>query len=228
MKITLCLLTLNEIEGCKHDVPKIKRGGFEKIYAVDGGSKDGTIEFLHQQKIPVYVQKIKGYNPAHILAVEKCRTDAIIFFHPKGSVPVSNTLKFRKFFEQGYEFVVASRIIKNGRNEEDKKILKPRKWLTLILAVTASLIWRRNGNLIWDVLHGFRGASVKAFKKINPKKFGRTIDIEEVIESYRKDIKRIEFPTRERSRISGQTHFKTIPFGLDIMKYLFRKIFAAN
>lgn len=226
MKITLCMLTLNEIDGVKHDVPLIKRisKSFERIIDVDNGSTDGTIEYLRQQKITVYSRPGITYNAMHVLAVEKCKADAIIFFHPKGTIPVTDTLKYKKFFEDGYEFIVASRIMKGGANEEDAKLIKTRKWLTISLALLAALLWRRSGNIIWDAFHGFRGMTVKAFKKLNPGKKGRTIDIDEVIESYRKKVRRIEFPTREKPRLSGETHFKTIPFSIEILKYLLRKI----
>lgn len=228
MKITLCILTLNELEGCKHDIPLIKREAFEEIYAIDGNSKDGTIKYLRQQKIPVHTQIKKGLNAAHALAVKKCKTDAIIFFHPKATVPVSDTLKFRKFFKQGYELIVASRIVKGGINEEDNNIIKPRKWLVIVLASISSFIWRKGGNPIWDVLHGFRGITVKAFSKINPPEIGATIDIAGVIGSYKKNLKRIEFPTKEKPRQSGETHFKTIPFGVEISKYLLKSIFKQS
>lgn len=230
MKIALCLLTLNELDGCKHDIPRIKKikKYFDKIFVVDNGSNDGTIQFLRQQKITVYTRPGISYNDQHILAVKKCKTDAIIFFHPKGTIPVRDILKFKKIFEIGYEFVVASRVMKGGVNEEDAKVIKPRKWLTIFLAFVAAIIWRNGGNIIWDAFHGFRGLTVDAFKKLNITPGERTIDIEGVIEAYRKDINRIEFPTKEKRRIRGKTHFKTIPFGIEVLKFFFRKIVSAS
>lgn len=224
MKITLCILTFNELEGCKYDIPSIDRTKFDEIYAIDGGSKDGTIEYLKEADIPVYIQPKKGLNAACIYAFEKCTTDALIFFHPKGSIPVEDTLKFRQYFEAGYELVVGSRIIKGAINEEDKKILKPRKWFVEGLALLSCMLFKREGNMIWDVLHGFRGATVKAFKEINPVDFGLSIDIEMVSRSYKKKLKRIEFPTIEKPRLAGETHFKAIPTGAKLLKYMWQEI----
>ena len=109
MKITLCLLTKNEISGCRHDIPLIRHEMFDEIYAIDGNSNDGTIEYLESMNIPVYIQPKKGINAACVYAFEKCSTDALIFFHPKGSVPVCDTGKFRQYFESGYDLVIASR-----------------------------------------------------------------------------------------------------------------------
>ena len=38
MKVALCLLTWNELEGCKPDVPRLPLDGFDEVYAVDGGA----------------------------------------------------------------------------------------------------------------------------------------------------------------------------------------------
>ena len=213
MKITLCLLTWDELEGCKHDIPLIDRTKFDEIYAIDAGSNDGTVEYLKKANIPAYKQPKKGLNAACKYAVEKCTTDAVIFFHPKGTTPVSDTLKFRKYFETGYELIIGSRIIKGGVNEEDSKWFRPRKLAVKTFAIIAFLLWRKEGRIIWDVLHGFRGITIKAFNQINPPDYGLAIDLEMISRSYKKRIKAIEFPTKESPRIHGKTHFTAFPTG---------------
>lgn len=224
MKITLCILTRNEITGCKHDIPLIRREAFDEIYAIDANSSDGTIEYLNQMGIPVHIQPKKGLNAACVFAFEKCTTDALIFFHPKGSVPVKDTEKFRAYFEQGYDLVIASRNIKGGKNEEDTKIIKYRKWFDTLLAIVSAVLFRREGTIIWDVLHGFRGMTVKGFNLINPSKEGVSIDLEMVSRSYKKALKRIEFPTAESPRLAGSSHFKALPTGWKLLKYLVLEI----
>lgn len=230
MKIALCLLTLNEIDGCKHDVPLIKKISkkIDEIFVVDNGSTDGTIEYLKKQGITVYSRPGISYNKMHAIAVEKTKSDAVIFFPPKGTNSVRHILKFRKLFDEGYELIVASRTIKGGRNEEDKNLLKPRKWLTIVLGFVSSLRWKREGNTIYDCLHVFRGTTVKSFNKSKIYKEGQTFDIDQIVKSYKIRSKRIEFPTTERPRTSGETHFKTVPFGVKIFKYFLKEAFKAN
>jgi len=224
MKVTLCILTMNEILGCKNDLPRIPKDLFDEVYAVDGGSNDGTIEYLTSLGIPVYIQPKRGLNAACVYAFEKCTTDALVFFHPKGSVPVSDLGKFRPMFEQGNDLVIASRNIKGAYNEEDGKFLKPRKWFVVCLALLSAALFHREGPLVWDVLHGFRGMTVKGFRKINPSDYGVSIDLEMVSRCYRKRLKRVEFPTTETSRLAGTTHFKALPTGWELLKYLAREI----
>lgn len=220
MTVGLCLLTWNEIAGCKHDVPMIDRSKFEQIYCIDCGSTDGTVEYLTEQGIEVYPQTGKGLNQACKDGVDNCRCDALVFFHPKGSIPVEDAYKFRAYYEQGYEFVVGSRMMKESKNEEDTKLLKPRKWFVLALGLAAKLLFKKEGNTVWDALHGFRGMTVEAFRKCNISDMSPSVDIEMVCRSYKLRIRRIEFPTTESPRIAGETHFKAFATGKKLLKYL--------
>jgi glycosyltransferase involved in cell wall biosynthesis len=224
MRLTLCLLTYNEIAGCKHDVPCIDRDGFDEVYAVDGGSADGTVEYLRGEGIPVYRQPVPSLNAACRHAVAKCSSDALVFFHPKGAVPPGDTQKFRRYFEAGYALVVASRNMAGGGNEEDRSIIKPRKWLSTGMALTAAALWRREGNIIWDIQHGFRGATMDAFRAIDLLPTGVSVDLEMVVRSYRLRLPRIEFPTTERARLAGATHFAVLPTGRKLVRYLLHEL----
>ena len=225
MTVALCLLTWNEIDGVQHDVPLIDQTKFKQIYCVDGGSTDGTVEYLEANGIPVYQQTAKGLNQACLDAVEWCQCDAFVFYHPKGTIPVEDTYKFRPYFEEGYEFVVGSRMMKDAHNEEDEKLLRPRKWFVLGVGLVAKLLFKREGNTVWDTMHGFRGMTVRAFKACEISNFDRSIDVEMVCRSYKRRIKRIEFPTSEGTRIGGETHFKPLSTGWQILKYLTWELF---
>lgn len=220
MKISLCLLVWNELKGCKIDVPNLPREEFDEIYAVDGGSTDGTVEYLQTQGITVYRQPKKGLNAAYIHAVEMSSCDAVVVFFPKGAISVSTLKNFRACLESGIDLVVASRNIGGARNEEDKSLIKPRKWGVLCLALVAALFWRREGYMVRDVLHGYKGFTVSGFRKIAPVDYGLSIDIEMVVRSYRLGLKRAEFPVTEIARPFGATKFKIFPTGMKLLKYL--------
>lgn len=220
MKISLCLIVWNELEGCKIDVPALPLDAFDEIYAIDGGSTDGTREYLESQGIPVYIQPKKGLNAAYIHAAEKSTCDAIVVFFPKGTISPNSLFNFRPLLESGVDLVVASRNIRGARNEEDHSIFKPRKWGVLGLALLAALFWRREGYIIRDVLHGYKGFTVSGFNKIAPLDHGLSIDIEMVVRSYRLKLKRCEFPVSETTRSFGETKFKILPTGIKLFKYL--------
>jgi glycosyltransferase involved in cell wall biosynthesis len=220
MKISLCLVVWNELTGCKIDVPNLPLDEFDEVYAVDGGSTDGTVEYLESQNIAVHQQPKNGLNAAYVHANDMSTCDAVVVFFPKATTPTGDLNKFRPLFEQGYELVVASRQVAGSINEEDSQFLRPRKWAVTGLAYLASIVWRKEGNRILDVLHGFKGWEKEAFKEMKILDYGLSIDIEMVVRSYKLKMKRIEFPTKEVSREYGDTHFKIWPTGEKLLGYL--------
>ena len=120
--------------------------------------------------------------------------------------------------------VVASRNIAGARNEEDMHFWRPRKWLVGGLSILAALIWQREGYRVRDVLHGVRAFTVRGFRLIEPGDTGLSIDLETVARSYRLRLKRAEFPTQEVPRPFGNTHFKAIPTGLKLLRYMGREL----
>jgi glycosyltransferase involved in cell wall biosynthesis len=224
LRLTLCLLTWNEVEGCKHDIPKLPLGEFEEVYAIDGGSRDGTIEYLRSCGITTHQQPVRGYNQAYIFAFDKCTTDALILFHPKGSIDPASVTNFRPLLDQGYDLVIASRMIRGARNEEDDMLIRPRKWFVLGLGFLSALIWRRKGPIVWDVLHGLRAMRRQHFRNIDPLPSGLSIDLEMVIRSYRHRLKVVEFPISENPRLSGKTHFAAWRTGKMLLAYLLTEL----
>lgn len=224
LRTTLCLLTWNELAGCQHDLPNLPLDQFDEVYAVDGGSNDGTVAYLEAAGIPVHQQPKRGYNQAYLYAFELCTTDALVLFHPKGSIDPREVLRAQALLKEGNDLVIASRMIAGARNEEDSKLLRPRKWFVLALALLSAILWRRKGPLIWDVLHGFRGMRKDRFFGIQPLETGLSIDIEMVVRSYRQRLKAVEFPIAEQPRLEGTTHFKAFRTGRMLLAYLWKEL----
>ncbi len=209
-------------------VPLIDRRAFEDIYAVDGGSTDGTVEYLRKAGVKVFPQGRAGYNAAYIEAFERCRTDALILFHPKGTVSPKEILKLKEALGRGFDLVVASRNIKGGSNEEDRNLFRFRKWFVSALSHSASALWRKEGYKITDVLHGFRGMRVEAFSAIHPRRDGLSIDLEMVARSYKLKLKLTEVPVVEVKREHGSTKFKAWPTGRRLLAYMWFELFRGD
>jgi len=221
----LCLMVWNELEGCQKDIPRLPFDHFDDVFAVEGGSTDGTVEYLRQLGVRLVRQTKRGYNWAYITGFENCNCDALVFYHPKGTIDPQSVLQFRRFFDEGAHLVVASRNISGGRNEEDGKLLKPRKWFVSAMALLCALVWRREGEFVHDVLHGYRGMTRAAFWAIDPLSDGLSMDLQMVVRCYRAKLMRSEFPVRENSRTAGETHFRALPTGWKLLKYLWRELF---
>jgi hypothetical protein len=228
VRLTLCLLTWNEIDGCRHDVPRLPIDQFEEVYAIDAGSTDGTCEYLASVGIPVHRQELSGYNGAYVSAFRRCTTDALLMFHPKGSVDPTTVLQVRALLEQRADLVIASRLMAGGANEEDGRLFKPRKWFVEGLSLAVSVLWRREGPRIRDVLHGYRAMRRDAFFAISPLTRGTSMDLEMVVRCYKQRLPRVEFPVQERPRLSGETHFKALSTGAKLLRYLWFELGRAG
>jgi glycosyltransferase involved in cell wall biosynthesis len=224
MRLSLCLLTWNELAGCQHDVPLLPLESFEEVYAIDNGSTDGTLDYLRSRGITVHRQDRPTYNGAYLSAFDRCTTDAVIFFHPKGTIDPACVSSFRRWFEDGADLVIASRIGRDARNEEDDHWLKHRKWFVMSLGLLVSALWRRSGPHVWDVLHGFRGMRKAAFAAIDPLPAGVSIDVEMVARAYKRRLRIATFPVAERARLGGSTHFKAWPTGKRLLKYVWQEL----
>jgi STELLO glycosyltransferases len=217
----LCFIVWNKVDGCKHDVPKFDFTGFDEAFAIDGGSVDGTVEVLREHKVAVYPQRARSLNAAYWQAVETTTCDNIVVFFPKGTLDPSVAQTTRSLLASGKDLVVASRLIKGAHNEEDDRLLRPRKWGIEVLAVSAAMCWRRRGPMVWDVLHGVKGFKREAFLRMKPSRIGVSIDLEMVVRAYRLGAQVCEFPVFEARPDWGDTRFKVLPTGVKLAKFLY-------
>jgi glycosyltransferase involved in cell wall biosynthesis len=220
MRLSLCLLTWNEVEGCRIDVPQLPLDAFDEVFAVDNGSTDGTVEYLQSAGIRVVRQDLPTYNGAYIQAFRQCTTDALVIFHPKGTIDPASLVNFHPLLEAGADLVIASRIGRGARNEEDDQWLQHRKWFVMALGLTAAVLWRRGGPVVWDVLHGYRAMRRDAFFAIDPLPQGVSMDLQMVARAYRKRMRIRTFQVEERLRTSGGTHFPAWATGKKLLRYL--------
>lgn len=214
-------MTLNEFHGCKQVLPSLSRELFCEIFALDGGSTDGTIEYLESASIRVVRQRERGYNAAYIEALEIFSGDAIIFYHPKGTVDAESLPLLIDKLNLGYQLVIASRMLPESRNEEDHKLFRYRKWFGMGLAYAASLRWNTNDMpRISDPLHGYRGLSRSFAKALALQPAGVTADLEMVRSAYQVKVEATEVPVDESTREVGGTHFPAWRTGKALIRYL--------
>ena len=223
MTIALCLLVWNEAHGCQVELPKINFSHFDQVFAIDGGSTDGTIEILENAGIEVCLQRRSSYNAAYIEALEFFDTDSVVLYHPKGTIDPSSLSVMADFLNQGNDLVIASRMMPGAVNEEDDQIIRHRKWFGEGLALASSLRWNRNkAQRITDPLHGYRGCSRNFSDSLTLRPNGVTADLEMVQHAYKIGAKVAEFPIQESVRAEGSTHFPAYKTGKQLIKFLIR------
>ena len=222
---SLVLIVWNEVEGCKADVPILPRDEFNEIYCIDGGSTDGTVEYLQGQGITVHRQRKKSLNAAYADAVAHSTCDAVVVFFPKATIDPLVVREMSHRLDLGYDLIVASRNLPGAHNEEDEHLFKPRKWGVAVLSRLASLLWRREGWRIRDVLHGVKAFTVPAYQLMHVSDSGVTVDLEMTVRAYRLRIPRAEFAVTEQARLHGQTNFKIWPTGKRLAYFFWCEMF---
>jgi glycosyltransferase involved in cell wall biosynthesis len=223
-KTSLCFIVWNEKRGCELDLPQFDFSEFDEVFAIDGGSTDGTVEVLRQHGVVVHSQVRRSLNAAYWQAVEAAACENIVVFFPKGTLDPTIVKEMRLLLLADNEMVVASRLMKGARNEEDDRLLRPRKWGIRVLAMFAALCWCRRRPIVQDVLHGVKGFTKHAFLDMNPSPVGVSIDLEMVVRAYRLKLPVCEFPVVETARNWGGSRFKILPTGIRLARFLWSEL----
>ncbi len=119
MKVTLVIPTLNEIDGVEAIMPRIKPEWYDQLIVIDGGSTDGTVEYLKKHGYEVSFQKVVGLRKAFIENYKNITGEIIITFSPDGnSIPELIPDLVAKI-KEGYDMVIVSRYLGKAKSYDD-------------------------------------------------------------------------------------------------------------
>ena len=198
MKVTLLVPTLNEIEGVKAIMPRIKKDWVDEIVIIDGNSTDGTYEYLKERGYNVITQKAKGVLAAWWEGFEAATGDVIILFSPdNNSVPEAIPGLVSKM-KEGYDMVIASRYKDEARSYDDSFITA---FGNSLFTKIINFLFKAEYTDTLVMYRAFRKELLTELKLYNDKK-----SIFEVLLSIRCAKKRLrvsEIPADEPSRIDG-------------------------
>ncbi|MGE4106261.1 MAG: glycosyltransferase family 2 protein [Bacteriovoracia bacterium] len=222
MKISLVILTLNEIVGLREVFAKIPRNAVDEVFAIDGGSTDGTIEFLRENGVTVYPQTVRGRGEAFREAFRRATGDALIFYSPDGNEDAADIPKFRPHLEGGGDIVIGTRMVKGAHNEEDELLFPLRKWANNAFTLMANVTWNLGptlrGGYVTDTINGFRAITKKAWAQLELDGPGYTIEYQSSIRAFKLGLKIVEFPTYEASRIDNREGSPSLQTGIAFLK----------
>lgn len=225
MKIGLVLLNFNEIDALPTFLANLQTEGFYSIFAVDGGSTDGSKELLLSNGFDVISQKARGRGDAFKIAFSNASTlslDSLVFISTDGNESSKDLPQMMDALVRGYDLVIGSRMIDGARNEEDDQIFRPRKFANKIFAQIAYLRFASGMPKITDPINGYRAITMNAWDRIGLDFNGYDVEYAMSIQAYRHRLKVYEFPTIEMDRIGGKSGAKAIPTSIALLKVLWR------
>ena len=223
MKTTLLIPTLNEIDGMRAIMPKIKREWVNQILIVDGGSTDGTIEYAKKNKYDIIVQKTRGIGNGYREALPHVKGDIIITFSPDGnSIPEIIPDLVNKMKED-YDLVIVSRYAQGAKSYDDDIFTKIGN---KIFTLTINLLF---GGNYTDTLVIYRAYKKKIIEELKIDAPHLTFEEQMSIRAAQKNLKIGEIPGDEPKRLGGERKMKVLHTGstliLEIFKnFLFPKV----
>ena len=232
MKTTLLVLTLNEIEGMKAIMPRVKKEWCDQIIIVDGGSTDGTIEWAKEQGYFVYVQRQKGFRHAYTEVLPYIEGDVLITFSPDGNSIPDLIPELIDKMKEGYDMVIASRYLGGAKSEDDDIITAFGNWL---FTKTVNIL---HGGHYTDAMVIFRAYKTKLVYDLDLNKeegyrlaeklFRTNISWEPLlsVRAAKKKLKVAEIPGDEPPRIGGERKLKILKWGAAYYFQFIREFFC--
>lgn len=218
MTTTLCILTLNEIEGMRSLLNNMPLNQVDEVFVIDGGSADGTVEFLKDRGFTVYPQERKGRGGAFIEGISRSNKDAIIFFSGDGNERSADIIRVRQKLEEGYDLVIASRFRKDSKSfDVTISRIIGNKLFTFLVNLFL-------GQGFTDVFNGFRGIKRDKALALNLDAYNFDIELQMVIRAVKLGLRITEIPTIEEKRIGGKAHLRTVRDGFSNLRCLLREI----
>jgi glycosyltransferase involved in cell wall biosynthesis len=213
---TLLLPMLNEIEAARVIIPQIRREWVDEIVVIDGGSSDGTIEYVKSQGLRVESQAERGFGAGMLQGLRQARGDIVIEFMPDGNSIPDDIPRLIAKMEEGHDLVIASRYVGGLKSDDDD-------WLTAL--------GNRIFTLIVNILFGARYTDVLVGTRAFRRDKGLALDFDasglswpcqSSIRFARAGFKTAEIAAREPRRIGGERKMRPFWTGWEICKLIIR------
>lgn len=219
MKITLVVLSLNEINGMKAIMPQIDPAWCDQIIIADGGSTDGTIEWARDQGYEVVIQSKTGIRFAYFDILDRIEGDAVISFSPDGNSPPEAIPRLIEKFNEGYDLVIGSRYLDDAVSEDDGFVTAFGNWL---FTRTVNLLHRAQYTDVMVIYRIFRTGLIYDLDLhkdqsyvLSERIFGTVISWEPLmaVRAAKAGMKVGEIPVDEPPRIGGERKLQIFRWG---------------
>lgn len=231
-KSTLLVMTLNEIDGMKAIMPRVRREWCDQIIVVDGGSTDGTIEWARGNGYQVYVQRRAGFRHAYTEVMPQVEGDVIVTFSPDGNSVPELIPALLAEMRKGNDMVIVSRYLGAARSEDDDIVTGFGNWL---FTRTVNLL---HGGRYTDVMVIFRAYRKQLVTDLEldtddayafvEKAYFTKISWEPLlsVRAAKRRLRIAEIPGDEPRRIGGKRKLHVLQWGAAYYTQFLREVFV--
>ena len=214
MSTAVVITTLNEIDGVKELLPKIKKEWAEEWLVVDGNSNDGTVEEVKKLGFNIALQKKKGHGDAVIRGVIDTKSDFILYWGPDGNHELQEIPTLIEKIKEGFDQVVVSRFGKTSVNLDAGRMdTFGNKMFTFLINVFF-------GGRLTDALNLSRIITRKSMLQLKFDAEGLDSTTQMSIRALKQKHKIIAISGNEGKRIGGKRKMEPIPVGWDLTKLI--------
>ncbi|MBI4549803.1 MAG: glycosyltransferase family 2 protein [Candidatus Omnitrophica bacterium] len=211
--------SMNEIDGMKSVMPKIKKEWYDQLLIIDGGSTDGTLEYARAQGYEVYRQAGHHWVGAYEEAYRRATGDILIDFSPDGNSVPEAIPELVKKIKEGYDMVIASRYMRGAKSEDDTLVTGFGNW---IITQTMNLLF---GAHYTDSIVMYRAYTRQMLKALG---LNETINqaptAQLSVRAAKYKMRVAEIPADEPKRIGGKRKMKILEDGFNILKLMLREL----
>ncbi len=219
MKTTLLVPTLNEIEGAKIVMPQIKNEWIDEVVVVDGGSTDGTVEYMAGRGYKIVKQKSKGVCGAYWEGIEAASGDVIIAFSPDNNSIPEVIPDLIKKMEENYDMVIASRYLKGAKSDDDDFVTAIGNWM---FTKAVNILF---GGKYTDSLVMFRAFRKDLVERLKMDEKNRPVfEYQLCIRCAKKKLKVCEIPADEPKRIGGVRKMRPLYNGSTLLWQIVKEL----
>ncbi len=218
MKTTLIIPTLNEIDGVRACMPQINRNWCNEVIVVDGGSNDGTVEWLRENGWRVIIQDKRGLGNAYRQAHAATTGDVIITFSPDGNSLAERIPALIKEMEKGYDMVIVSRYLGDARSDDDDALTS---WGNPLFTFLINICF---GGRYTDSLVIFRAYKRDLLTRLNIDAEHLTYEAQISMRAAKQKLKIGEISGHEPKRIGGVRKMSPFGTGFAILREIGRNL----
>lgn len=219
MNVSIVIYVLNELEGLRTMMPRLKKEWCSQLLVIDGGSTDGSVEFLRENGYEVYRQAEPRWAGAYMEAYRRATGDIIVDFSPDGNSIPEKIPELIDKVKEGYDLVVASRYAGGAHSEDDTAVTRLGNFM---FTWVINLLFRSGST---DSLVIFRAYRRSFLERANL--LGRSLDQcvtgVQVIRSGKIRARYAEVPADEPLRLFGVRKMNILLDGLRVVSLIVKE-----